>query len=144
MQWRKRNSKPLCLKEPGLNHLFHKKGVTKSGGYLFHKGKVKAKVIPLQARAVWPRGWVEVQLYSSMTAALEGGKWSAARPGCTLSPGKTRYPFTGAGWAPGPVWTGEKFRPNRNSIPDRPYRSSVAMPTELPGPLFHKVTMCVM
>jgi len=28
-----------------------------------------------------------------MTAALEGGKWSAARPGCTFPPGKTRYPF---------------------------------------------------
>ena len=32
-------------------------------------------------------------LYASMTAALEGGEWSAARPGRTLSPGKTRYPF---------------------------------------------------
>ena len=28
-----------------------------------------------------------------MTVALEGGEWSAARPGCTLPPGKTRYPF---------------------------------------------------
>ena len=28
-----------------------------------------------------------------MTAALEGGEWSAARPGHTLPPGKTRYPF---------------------------------------------------
>jgi len=28
-----------------------------------------------------------------------------------------------AGWAPGPVWTGGKSRPNRNSIPDRPARS---------------------
>jgi len=29
-----------------------------------------------------------------MTAALEGGEWSsAARPGCTLPPWKTRYPF---------------------------------------------------
>ena len=28
-----------------------------------------------------------------MTAALEGGEWSAARPGRTLPPGKTRYPF---------------------------------------------------
>jgi len=28
-----------------------------------------------------------------MTAALEGGEWSAARTGRTLSPGKTRYPF---------------------------------------------------
>jgi len=36
-----------------------------------------------------------------------------------------------AGWAPGPVWTGGKSCPHRNSIPDR---SSVAIPTELPGP----------
>ena len=28
-----------------------------------------------------------------MTMALEGGQWSAARPGRTLSPGKTRYPY---------------------------------------------------
>jgi len=48
----------------------------------------KKKVIP-----VWPRGWVEVQLYSSTTAALEEGEWSAARPGRTLPSGKTRFPF---------------------------------------------------
>ena len=28
-----------------------------------------------------------------MITALEGGEWSAARPGRTLPPGKTRYPF---------------------------------------------------
>jgi len=28
-----------------------------------------------------------------MIAALEGCEWSAARPGRTLPPGKTRYPF---------------------------------------------------
>ena len=28
-----------------------------------------------------------------MTAALKGGEWSAARPGRTLPPGKTRYPL---------------------------------------------------
>jgi len=28
-----------------------------------------------------------------MTAALEGGEWSAARPGRTLPLGKTRYPL---------------------------------------------------
>ena len=28
-----------------------------------------------------------------MTAKLEGGEWSAAHPGRTLPPGKTRYPF---------------------------------------------------
>jgi len=27
------------------------------------------------------------------------------------------------GWTPGPVWTGGKARPHRNSIPDRPARS---------------------
>ena len=27
------------------------------------------------------------------------------------------------GWAPGPVWTGGKSRPHRDSIPDRPARS---------------------
>jgi len=28
-----------------------------------------------------------------------------------------------AGWAPGPVWTGRKSRPHRDSIPDRPAHS---------------------
>ena len=40
-----------------------------------------------------------------------------------------------AGWTPGPVWKGGKSRPKRDSIPDRPASSSVAIPTELPGPL---------
>ena len=60
-----------------------------------------------------------------MTAALEGGEWSAARPGRTSLPGKT-HPIPilqEAGWAPGPVWTGRKSRPQRDSIPDRPARS---------------------
>ena len=39
-----------------------------------------------------------------------------------------------AGWAPGPVWTGGKSRPHRYSIPDRPARRSVAIPTELSDP----------
>ena len=38
-----------------------------------------------------------------------------------------------AGWAPGPVWTGGKSRPHRDSILDRPARSSVATLSELPG-----------
>ena len=37
-------------------------------------------------------------------------------------------------WAPGPVWTGGKSRPTGIRSPDRPSRSSVAVPTELPGP----------
>jgi hypothetical protein len=38
-----------------------------------------------------------------------------------------------AGWAPGPVWTGGKSRPHRDSIPDCLARSSVAILTKLPG-----------
>ena len=39
-----------------------------------------------------------------------------------------------AGWASGPVRTGGKSRPHRDSIPDLPVRSSVAILTGLPGP----------
>jgi len=40
-----------------------------------------------------------------------------------------------AGWVPGPVWTGaENIAPTGIRSPDRPARSSVAMPTELHGP----------
>ena len=53
-----------------------------------------------------------------MTAALEGGEWSAARPGRTLPPGKTRYPFYRrlggpqgrCGWAENLVPTGTRYR----------------------------------
>ena len=59
-----------------------------------------------------------------MTVALEGGEWSAARPGRTLPPGKDPVLILQeAGWTPGPVWTGGKSRPHRDSIPDRPARS---------------------
>ena len=59
-----------------------------------------------------------------MTAALERGEWSTTRPGRTLPPGKYPVPILQeAGWAPGPVWTGGKSRPHRDSIPDRPARS---------------------
>ena len=40
-----------------------------------------------------------------------------------------------AGWTSGPLWTGGKPLSHRDSIPDRPACSSVAIPTELPGPL---------
>ena len=53
----------------------------------------------------------------------------------TSTPGKDPVPIVKeAGWAPGPVWTGGKSHPHRDSIPDRPSLSSVAIPTELPGP----------
>jgi len=51
--------------------------------------KVIGTMIPLKARC----GPENAQRYSSMTAELEGGEWSAARPGHTVPPRKTRYPF---------------------------------------------------
>jgi len=52
-----------------------------------------------------------------------------------FTPGKDTVPILQeAGWAPGPVWTGGKSPPHRDSIPDRPVRKSVAIPTELSGP----------
>ena len=59
-----------------------------------------------------------------MSAALEEGEWSAASPGRTLPPGKDPVPILQeAGWTPGPIWTGGKSRPHRDSIPDCPARS---------------------
>ena len=55
--------------------------------------KLKVRLSDPVTGPVWPRGWVDVQLYSSMTAAPKGGEWSAKRPGRTLHLGKSRYPF---------------------------------------------------
>ena len=68
-----------------------------------------------------------------MTAALEGGEWSAARPSPTLPPGKIWYPFYRrlggpqgrSGWTENLVPTG---------IRSRTVQHLVAIPTELPGP----------
>ena len=60
-----------------------------------------------------------------MTAALEGGEWSAARPGPILPPGKNPvHILQEAGWAPGPVWTGaENLAHTAIRSPDGPARS---------------------
>jgi hypothetical protein len=64
--------------------------------------------------------------YSFTTSALDGGEWSASRPGRTLTPGKgPPVPIVQeAGWASEPVWTQrleEKILcPRRGSNPDRP------------------------
>jgi hypothetical protein len=45
--------------------------------------------------------------YSFLTSALDGGEWSASRPGRALPPGKEPpVPIVQeAGWDPEPVWT---------------------------------------
>jgi len=62
----------------------------------------------------------------------------SSTPRLHFTPGKDPVPILQeAGWAQGLVWTGGKTRPHRHSIPDRPACSSVAIPTELPGPQLH-------
>ena len=58
-------------------------------------------------------------------------------PRSLFTAGKDPVPIVQeTGWAPGPVWTdAENLASTRIRSPDRPARSSVAIPTELPGPL---------
>jgi len=66
---------------------------------------------------VWPRGRVEVWLYSSSPVV-------SPTPRPQFTTGKESVPILQEdGWAPGPVWTSGKSRPHRDSIPDCPARS---------------------
>ena len=67
-----------------------------------------------------------------MTAALEGGEWSAACPGRTLPPGKTRYLFyRRLGGPQGQSGRAENLVPT--GIRSRTVQP-VVIPAELPGP----------
>ena len=57
------------------------------------KVKKKSEVKYTLVQAERPIGGVEVQLYSFMTIAIEGGEVSASHPDRLLPPGKTRYPL---------------------------------------------------
>jgi len=59
-----------------------------------------------------------------MTAALEGGEWSAARPGRILPSGKTRYAFCRRlGGPQSRSGRAENLVPTGIRSPDRPARS---------------------
>ena len=63
------------------------------------------------------------------------GEWSAARPGRTLTPGKTRYPlYRRLGGPQGQSGLAENLVPTWIRSRTVQPRSSVAIPTELPGP----------
>jgi hypothetical protein len=66
--------------------------------------------------------------YSFSTSALDGGEWSAPRPGCPLPPGNgPQVPIVQeAGWAPEPVWT-QRLEENLLPLPgiDRPVDQAV-------------------
>ena len=68
-----------------------------------------------------------------MTAALEGGEWSAARPGRTSPPGKPLYLlYRRLGGSQG--WSGRAENLVPTGIRSRTVQPVVAILTELPGP----------
>ena len=72
-----------------------------------------------------------------MTAALEEGEWSAARPAAIYPRERPGTHFTG-GWVnPKVGLDGRKNSspPGFDSVPSNPW--SVVIPTELPGPRFY-------
>jgi hypothetical protein len=80
----------------------------------------KGKVFPLHPM---DGAWGEKR-YSSccfLTSALEGGEWSASRPGRALPPGKQPpVPILQeAGWASKPVWTQRLEETPSASVGDR-------------------------
>ena len=63
------------------------------------------------------------------------GQVVSSTPQLHFTPRKDLVPIVQeARWAPGPVWRGGKSHPTGIWYPDRPARSSVAIPTEVPGP----------
>ena len=75
-----------------------------------------------------------------MTVALEGVSGQQHSPAALYPRERPGTHFKGGWVVPGPVWTGGKSHRHRDSIPDRPARSSVAIPTELPDALcFHRI-----
>jgi hypothetical protein len=66
----------------------------------------EGKAVPLHAMvALGGKGGIAPT--HTKTSALDGGEWSASRPGRALPPGKgPQVPIEQeAGWAPEPVWT---------------------------------------
>ena len=95
--------------------------------------KGKGKVIPLQTGVAQREVRGRALLFHDHGTRRVWVVNSTPRPHFT--PGEDPVPILQeAGWAPRSVWTGGKPRPHRDSIPDRPASSSVAIPTELPGP----------
>ena len=95
--------------------------------------KVKVKWSRYRPDVAHRVGWGIALLFHDSGTRREWVVSSTPRPHFT--PGKDPVPIVQeAGWAPGPVWTGEKSRLHRDLIPDLPTRVSVAILSELSGP----------
>jgi hypothetical protein len=85
----------------------------------YKKGK-KSKVVPLRSIEAH-MGDRKYSSYCFLTSELEGGEWSASRPGRALPPGKEPpVPIVQeAGWAPEAVWTQRLEEKSSASVGDR-------------------------
>jgi hypothetical protein len=81
---------------------------------------LKGKAVPLRSTEAL-LGERRYSSYSFLTSALEGGEWSASRPGRALPPGKQPPVPTvqEAGWVPEPVWTQRLEEKSSASVGDR-------------------------
>jgi hypothetical protein len=96
---------------------------------LYERGKIIFSVY-VQCKSdsvtgpVWPRGWVRGIALLLHDRGTRRGWVVSSTPRSHFTPGKDPVPILQeAVWAPGPVWTGWKSRPHRDSIPYRPARS---------------------
>ena len=90
------------------------------------KGKVKKRESDPVTGPVWPRGGGggRGKALRFHARGTRRGWVVSSMPRPHFTPGKDPVPILQeAGWAQGPVWTGGKSRPHRDSIPDRPARS---------------------
>ena len=78
-----------------------------------------------------------------MTAALEGGEWSAACPGRTLPPERPVARCTGGWVGPRAGLDGRgKSRPHRDSIPDCPAHSNSLYRLTYPAHTLNPLGLC--
>ena len=95
---------------------------------------VKVKGLPITGHE-GPEGEYRYSSTLSGPRHLDGGGWSAPRPG-RFTPRKDPVPIVQVvGWVPGPVWKGaESLAPTGIRFPDRPARSESLYRQSYPGP----------
>jgi hypothetical protein len=88
--------------------------------YMASSEKGKRKAVPLRSIEAH-LGDRRYSSYSFLTSALEGGEWSASRPGRALPPDKEPPVPTvqEAGWAPEAVWTQRLEEKSSASVGDQ-------------------------